>query len=78
MFAEGSKRGLMTEPGKTHRESRIPDAALRHPMQTLRFASANVGSLVGKKVEFVDMLFRRKIDVAGLQEIRYKTKELRL
>ena len=62
----------MTGPGKTPRETRNPDAALRNSVQTLRFASANIGTLVGRGGELVDMLNRRRVDVAGLQEVRYR------
>ena len=66
------RRGLMTDPGKDPWETRNPDAALRNSVQTLRFASANVGTLSGKSAEVADMLHRRRVDVAGLQEVRYR------
>ena len=72
MSVSVSKGDLMTDPGKTFRETRIPDATSRKLKQTLRFATANVGSLTGRSAEVVDMLYRRKVDVAGLQEVRYK------
>ena len=56
----------MTDPGKDPRETRNPEAALRNSIQTLRFASANVGSLMGRSAEVVDMLNRRRVDVTGL------------
>jgi len=73
MSAEKSKRDqLMMGPGKTLWETRNPDTALRNPMQALRFSTANVGTLVGFGAEVVDMLSRRKVDVARLQEVRNK------
>jgi len=44
------------------------DMALQNPMQALRFSTANVGTLVGRSAEAVDMLNRRKVGVAGLQK----------
>jgi len=61
----------MIVPGKTYRESRNLDTALLNPKQALRFSTANVGTLVGGSAEVVDML-NRKVDKAGLQEVRYK------
>ena len=58
-----SRRGLMTDLGKTSRETRNPDAALQNSVQTLRFASANIGTLVGRSGEVVDMLNRRMVEV---------------
>jgi len=41
-------------------------------MQALKFSTANVGTLMGRGTEVVDMLSRRKLGTAGLQEVRYK------
>ena len=58
--------------GKTPWETRVSDKAFRNPMQTLRFVLVNVGLLIEKSVELVDMMNRRKVDVAGLPEVSYK------
>jgi len=50
-------------PGKTLWETRNLDTALQTPMQALRFS---------RSAKVVDMLSRRKVDVAGLQQVRYK------
>jgi len=40
-------------------------------MQAFKFSTANVETLMGRSAGVVDMLSRRKVDVAGLQEVRY-------
>ena len=69
---KGSKRDRMMGPGKARWETRKPDAALRNPTRVLRFATANIGTMVRRSAEVADMMFRRNVSVAGLQEVRYK------
>lgn len=76
-LSEDSRSANMTVPRKTIVETRVPDAAIRKPSRVFKFASANVGSLVGRSAEVVDMMCRRNVDVAGLQEVRYKNQGTR-
>jgi len=62
----------MMDPGKTLWETRNLDTALRNSMQAFRLPTANVGTLVGRTGEVVDTLSRRKVNVVGVQEVRYK------
>src|SRR5699024_7013471 len=41
------------------------------PRLHLRLATLNVGSLTGRCMEIVDMLKRRNVDIACLQELRW-------
>ena len=66
-----SKRDLMTNFRKTSRETINLETAPQNPMQTLRFASANLRSFISRCAE-VDMLFRRIVDVAAMQEVWFK------
>ena len=68
----GSKGAVMTPAGKTLVETGSADVVHQNPSWNLRFGSANVGSLVGRRAEVVEMMERRKVDLAGLQEVRYK------
>lgn len=43
----------------------------------VRFASWNVGTLSGKSMEVVDVMRRRKINIACLQETRWKEEKLK-
>jgi len=43
-----------------------------HPHSYLWSRVLDVGTLVGRSAEVVTMLSRRKVDFAGLQEVRYK------
>jgi len=47
-------------------------------VQALEFSTANVETLVGRSAEVVDMLNWRKLDVAGLQEVRNKNVEMKI
>jgi len=71
MSAEQSKRNQMLGPGKTFWETRNLDTVLRNLMQALRFSTANVETLIGKSAEVVDILSRRTVGVAVLQEVQY-------
>ena len=68
----GSRGSVMTVVGKALVETNRPDVDTQKPLWSLRFATLNVGSLVGHSSEVVNMLERRKIDVACVQEVRYK------
>ncbi|XP_046844695.1 uncharacterized protein LOC124438560 [Xenia sp. Carnegie-2017] len=39
---------------------------------TLRVSTVNVGTMKGRSAEVADMLKRRKVDVCGFQEVRFK------
>ncbi|XP_046862844.1 uncharacterized protein LOC124456442 [Xenia sp. Carnegie-2017] len=39
---------------------------------TLRVGTVNVGTMKGRSAEVADMLKRRKVDVCGFQEVRFK------
>jgi hypothetical protein len=43
----------------------------------IRVGTLNVGSMVKKSAEVADMLSRRKVDVCGLQEVRFKGEGVR-
>ena len=62
----------MTPARKTLVETGSADVVPQNPSWNLRFGSANVGSLVGRGAEVVEMMERRKVDLAGLQEVGYK------
>ena len=67
----------MTPARKTLVETGSADVAPPNPSWNLRFGSANVGSLVGRGAEVVEMMERRKVDLAGLQEVGYKGNGMR-
>ena len=56
----------MTPARKTLVETGSADVAPQNPSWNLRFGSANVGSLVGRGAEVVEMMEQRKVDLAGL------------
>ena len=63
----------MTPSGKTYKETRrIEETLARKPQARLRFASINVGTLIGRSAEVTETLGRRNVDVAALQEVRSK------
>ncbi len=69
---------LMTSPGKTFKETRQIDNILTRKSQAkIRLATVNVGSLVGRSVEVVETLGRRKVNIVALQEVRYKNDKAR-
>ena len=72
MSVDVNRADIMTDSGKPLRETRTPDNAVRNLLRTLILATVNNGSMVGRSSEVVDMLCRSKVDVAGLQEVRYK------
>ena len=43
-----------------------------------RLGTVNVGSLVGRSAEVVEMLTRRRVDIAGIQEVRYRNSGTRM
>ena len=43
-----------------------------------RLGTVNVGSLVGRSAEVVEMLTRRRVDIAGVQEVRYRNSGTRM
>jgi len=69
---ERSKTDEMTAAGKTNKETSQPDVSVRKPQMTLRMATVNVGTLVGRGAEVAETLGRRRVDIAALQEVRYK------
>ena len=46
-------------------------------MKRMRIATLNIGTMTGKGREIVDMMERRKIDVACVQEVRWKSERAR-
>lgn len=38
----------------------------------LQLASVNVGTLAGKFIKLVDVLWKRKVDMSGIQETKWK------
>ena len=42
-----------------------------HPKTTFRVASLNVGSLQSRGSEVVETMFRRRVDICGIQEHRW-------
>ena len=40
--------------------------------ERIKVATANIGTLRGRRREIVEMLTRRKVDICCLQEVRYK------
>ena len=45
---------------------------------TLRMASLNVGSMAERSREVVAMLRRRRVDICGVQEVRYINQETKV
>lgn len=73
-----SKIDEMTVFGKTQWETRQSDGSVRNSQATLRMATVNAGTMVGRSAEVAETLGRRKVDIAALQEVRYKNEGVKL
>ena len=61
----GNGQGLLHHPGRVRRKTQAREVRLR-------YASWNVGTMTGRARELADVLKRRRINVACLQETRWK------
>ena len=52
-------------------------ARLKKQVGRLRVVSWNVGTMTGKVIEIADVLRRRKVDIACVQEVKWKVSKAR-
>ena len=75
--------GRGTAPGRgrvpiSHGHQGLPrPSASETPQGKLRIASLNVGTMTGKSREIVEVMKKRRVDVACVQEVRWKGERAR-
>ena len=45
---------------------------VRKKDEVIRVCTVNIGTLIGRRREVVEMLARRRVDICCIQEVRYK------
>ena len=57
--------------------SETPLTKTNKKMKRVRITTLNIGTMTGKGREIVDMMERRKVDMACVQEVRWKSERAR-